>query len=431
MSQPMSSDSFPPYDPEQQPMQRARRRRARRNFFPADAEGQDAMLAELSRRAYPSYELYVFSFLCAVIISLGFAFDSQALLIFGALSAPTLVPWVGLTLATLTGPIRFFSQTFSALFFSVLIVFLVGILAGFAARPFEPVTRNQIYAHSSLWWPDLLVVAIGATLTTVTFVRSESRPSLQSALLAYEFYLPISAAGFGLGAGLIGVWPQAVLVFLVYFAWATFFGIISLLLLRFRPLSFGNFAFSAIIVLLILFVLGNFLGLRSLIQGLAFGPPPAPASLTTSTPPLSAPATGTPTPSLTPSPSRTNTATPEINSVPPTLLGGDVTFPATETSVPSATFEPTPIYAKIASVAGGGAYLRKTPGGEFLATLENGVLVEVLGETAEANGVTWIHVAAIKNGLRIEGWVLQSVLVFATPVVNWQPSSTPVFTPTQ
>ncbi len=427
----MSDDSFPPYDPQQQPVQRARRRRARRNFFPADAEGQDAMLAELSRRAYPSYELYVFSFLCAVILAAGFAFDSQALLIFGALTAPTLTAWVGLSLATLTGPIRFFGQTFTAILVSVLIVLIIGFLAGFASLPFQPITLNEVYHHSRLWWPDLLVLAIGAVLTTVTFVRTESRPALQSALLAYEFYLPISAAGFGLGAGLIGVWPEAVLVFLVYFAWATFFGLVTLLLLRFRPLAIGNFFFSASIFVLILILLANFLGLTDLVKGIVFGPPPAAAALSTSTPPQSALATGTPTPSLTPSPSRTASATPSIDSVPPTLLGGDVTFPATETPVPSATFEPTPVYAKIASISGGGAFMRKTPGGEFLTTLENGVLVEVLGETAEANGVTWIKIAAIKNGLRMEGWIIQSALIFATPVVNWQPSSTPAFTPTQ
>jgi len=427
----VSEDSFPPYDPQEQPVQRARRRRARRNFFPADAEGQEAMLADLARRAYPSYELYVFSFLCAVIISVGFGFDSQALLIFGALSAPTLTVWVGLSLATLTGPFRFFSQTFTALFVSVLIVFLIGLLAGFATLPIQPITLNEIYNHSRLSWPDLFVLALGAILTTVTFVRSETRPALQSALLAYEFYLPVSAAGFGLGAGLIGVWPQAALVFLVYFAWATFFGILTLVFLRFRPLSFGSFIFSGIIVLLIIFILGKYLGLGDLIDGLIAGPPPAQAALSTSTPLQSAPATGTPTPSLTASPSRTASTTPSIDSVPPTLLGGDVTFPPTETPVPSATYEPTPIYAKIAAVEGGGAYMRKTPGGEFLATLENGVIIEVLGETAEVNGVTWINVAAIKNGLRIEGWVIQSVLVFATPVVNWSPSDTPTFTPTQ
>ena len=53
--------------------------------------------------------------------------------------------------------------------------------------------------------------------------------------------------------------------------------------------------------------------------------------------------------------------------------------------------------------------MRKTPGGEFLATLDNGVIVEVLGETQELRSVTWVKIAAIKNGLRMEGWIMEEV----------------------
>ena len=48
-------------------------------------------------------------------------------------------------------------------------------------------------------------------------------------MLAYEFFLPISAAGFGLGSGISHIWPNGLLVFFVHFAWATMFGIITLI----------------------------------------------------------------------------------------------------------------------------------------------------------------------------------------------------------
>jgi hypothetical protein len=101
-----------------------------------------------------------------------------------------------------------------------------------------------------------------------------------------------------------------------------------------------------------------------------------------------------------------------------------VTFPPTETLTPTVTIEPTPIYAKINAGEGGGARMRKTPNGDFLAILDNGVVVEVLGETQEVNGSIWVKIAAIKNGLLMEGWVIQTVLVTATPVVNWEPTET-------
>jgi hypothetical protein len=42
-----------PY-PESRISARARRRRARRTFFPKDAEGRTAVIAALAKRAYPS-----------------------------------------------------------------------------------------------------------------------------------------------------------------------------------------------------------------------------------------------------------------------------------------------------------------------------------------------------------------------------------------
>ncbi len=428
---PQAPDDFSTPPP---PEARARRRRARRTFFPSDAEGQASMLADLARRAYPSYELYIFALFSGAILAAGYAFDAPAVLIFGALSAPLLTPWVGFTLASITGSIRFFLQTFAAFLISALIVFLIGLAAGFASTPFQPLTLNQVYTHSRLWVPDLIVLAFAAILLIVTFVRTDQRPYLPSAMLAYELYLPVGAAGFGIGADLDGVWPQAAQVFLVHLAWATFFGILAFAFLRFRPLTSGGFAFSGLILVLVAAALIWLMGLGQIALGFVLGTaPPAPFAATISSPSPNSPSllsptsTGTPSPSSSPSPGLTLSI--PSDAVSPTLLGGDITFPPTETPTPTITIEPTPILAKINAPEGGGAYMRKDPAGKFLATLENGVIVEVLGETEEVNGVTWAKIAAIKNGIRMEGWIIQSVLVTATPVVNWEPTMTLTPTP--
>jgi len=41
-----------------------------------------------------------------------------------------------------------------------------------------------------------------------------------------------------------------------------------------------------------------------------------------------------------------------------------------------------------------------------------------------------VHVIAFTNDVRVEGWMIQTVLMTATPVADWQPSSTPEFTVT-
>src|SRR5262249_21133824 len=158
-------------------------------------EGERAALFEhLAHRAIPSYEFFVFSFVAGAFLGLGYFFNAQALLIFGILVAPVLTPWIGATLAVVGGTLRLFVQTFVALLISALIIFFCGWLAGYASRMFEPLTFNEAFTHSRLWWPDLAALTMASILLTISFVRSEARPYLPSALLAYELFLPLGAA---------------------------------------------------------------------------------------------------------------------------------------------------------------------------------------------------------------------------------------------
>ncbi len=108
-----------------------------------DAEGRAEILHALAHRAYPSYELFVFALLCGAILGLGYFFDSQAVLIFGILLAPLLTPWIGLLLSALTGSTRFFFETLAALLISSFLIFLGGLIAGFAVRAVLPRTLNR------------------------------------------------------------------------------------------------------------------------------------------------------------------------------------------------------------------------------------------------------------------------------------------------
>src|ERR1044071_4673074 len=128
-------------NPEQTPdfvSARARRRRAqRRAYFPSDEEARAALFEHLARRAFPSYELFVFSLVAGAILGLGYFFNAQALLIFGILVAPLLTPWIGTALSIIAGAPRLFVHTFTALFVSSLIIFFCGWLARLASRTFQ------------------------------------------------------------------------------------------------------------------------------------------------------------------------------------------------------------------------------------------------------------------------------------------------------
>ncbi len=436
-------------EPVSSPHRRGRRRRGQLEV-PRDAEGRAALIQSLSRRSHPTYELFVFAILCGAIVGLGYFFDSEAVLIFGILLAPLLTPWIGLLLSVLTGSPRFFFETFMALFISSALIFLSGLLAGFAVRAVLPRTLNEAFLHSHLWWLDLIVLAIAAVILTISFVRSENKPFLPSVMLAYELFLPLSAGGFGLGSGVPGIWPNGMLVFLVHFAWAGLFGLLTLMILRFLPTSPTGFVFSAgtllILVVILLFLMtgGNW--------KLPFAQSVPPTPLPTASSTLPAVSTATPSPPASPTP-LIETSTPISDTDTPTLtavtetpqatlppsgtsaltavpLTLAVTLPPADTPTMTLTIEPTPVYARVNASPQGGANLRKQPNGKFIIEVDNGAVVEIQPDTQDVNGVTWAHVIAIHNNLRYDGWILQSVLEIATPVPIWNPTSTPVNTET-
>jgi len=459
-----SDDPIIPSEPPPAPVQnptaaavRARRRRAnRREMFPADAEGQAALIAALSRRAYPSLELFVFSLACGAIVGLGFLLDSQAVLLLGILVTPLMTPWVGFLLAILTGSPRFLFETLMALFISGVIVFLGGLLTGFAARLFLPITLTNVFIHARLWIPELVTLTIGAITLVASFARSEDKPFLPSIIIAYAFYLPINASGFGLGSGIAGVWPQGILVFTAHFALASVLGLLTLFALRLRPSTHGVI-FSGIALLL-------FVGVMIILMGSGF-PPAAETSVAASTPTIRATAPPSATPSLTVVPtssprptvsptrsplatftvSATTTSATVAPSASDTTTGATSTSTATSTptasattsltatasatntpsSTPTFTPAPKPTSGKVNSNEGGGANLRQTPNGKYIMTLDNGKVLEIYPDSRDVNGVKWLHVFATIYGRRMEGWLLESVVTYDAPAPNLNPSATP------
>jgi len=402
---------------------RARRRRAARQaMFPADAEGQAALIAALARRAYPSLELFVLSLACGVIVGLGFLLDSQVVILLGILAAPIMTPWVGLLLSIFTSSPRFFFETFMALLIGGAMVFFGSALSGFAARLFLPLTFTNVFIHARLWLPALIVFAIDAVALVISFVRSEEKPYLPSVLIAYAFYLPIAAGGFGLGSGVEGIFPQGLLVFVVHFALASLLGLMTLFALKLKPTLMG------IGLTLLMLVLSSITLMILMSGGSAPAQPPAAPTLTlapVSTPsniPPSSTWTAAPTPTL--RPSQTATFTPTVTFLPaqtntPTVeISATAETPSPLSAAVSVTPSQQPVIGIIKLDEGGVANLRQTPNGKYILPLENGTLVEAQTETRTVNGAEWLRVIVTVQGRRIEGWLLASAVSYTDPALN-------------
>lgn len=411
--------SFP--EEQKQPSELPRRRRVtRRSSIPTDAEGQAALISALARRAYPSIELFVFSLVCGAILGLGFLLDSQAILLLGVLVAPLMVPWVGFLLAILTGSIKFLFETIMALIISLALVFIGGLIVGFGTIALPQMTHDNIYIHTRLWIPSLVVLAIGAITLVASFARSEEKPFLPSVIIAYAFFLPINAVGFGISAGLKEVWLQGLIVLAVHFSLVSVLGLITLFVLRLRPSVAGMILSITSILLMSVIPL-------TLARTNSTPSPEAPIStLPPSTPTNQALLTLTSSLTLNPTPTHTPRKTPTLNTPSPVPVTLEVTLPPTDTPTITLTIQPTPTYARISANEGGGANLREAPGpsGKYIMTLLNGTIVETYGEFEIVNGSTWVKVYATLNGRQIEGWLLESVVAYATPAPNFDATST-------
>jgi hypothetical protein len=393
-----------PDDPNKLPP--ARRRHARRLLAPFNADERADVQNKLAQHAFPYLDFYLLSFLAGLVLSLGFCLDAPGILVVGILVAPLLTPVVGVALGTVTGSARFFFQNLLGLLFGCMLVWGGAFTGGYLANLWKPWNTwasavTQAHYHAQLSWINLMILVLGAFFTTLAVVHSalnqgsRFNPILPSVALAYGLYLPLSAAGFGLGSGVPHLWLDGLVVFSLLLACAILTGIFSLILLGFHPLNIfgyslgGAFALLAIILLIFLASSGTVVMTQI---GLPTPIPPTP--------------TLTLTPSLTP----TNTATP----VPPTATNTP-TLTLTPTLTPTITPSPTatPVYLVVLTGTDRGALVRAEPQGEIIGVLAEGTLVQVLPERSDLDGTSWVKII-MPDG--IQGWIVYSLLVTPTPV---------------
>jgi len=390
-----------PDDPDLMPP--ARRRRARRLLAPLEADERAIVLDQIRRRTSPSFDFFLFSVISGIIFSFGIMLDSPIVLVLGAILAPLMAPVIGLSLGTVVGSYKFFARSLVGLAIGSLMVFVVGVGAGLLGRVWIPTSLSQAYLNAELSAINIIVLTVGAVFTTATMAHHERSPAAPSVALAYTLYLPLVVAGFGLGSGVPHLYPDGLVVFAMHLAWGVLLGAITLAILGYRPMTIFGYTLGGVVTLIgIALVVG--VGAFSTTLGW-FG---SPLAVPTYTP--TATYTLTPIP-----PTATYTATP----VPPTLTP-TLTLTPTKTPTPTETFTPTPvpIYARIGPESG--ATIRSGPGFDsppvYPAVIQ-GTLVQLLGYAQDQDGFTWVQVKVIEDGR--EGWILQSLLLIATPEPNW------------
>jgi hypothetical protein len=389
----------------------ARRRQYRRRIIPEGSDEQAAYLEQLAQRSIPSLEFFVYSILSGILLIAAIWMDAPAVFVLVAAAAPFLAPLFGLSLAAVVGSFQFLFQCLGSLLISGGIMFVFGLIAGigksFAALP----ELSQLSKFTQFSWWSLFAVTIGAAATSVLIARQPERRQIPatSVVVAYVLYLPLGAAGFGLATGLDLFWPNGLILFGIYLVWAALIGAVTLAILGLRPKNFFGYALGtalAVIAIVTIFVVSGIIqaGVSSpestdVVPGINRTEPQAAVKTSSGGESVS---------------SKQSTPTPPLVSSTPTN-----TLIPTRTPTYTVSPMPTPAWAMISSRGADGAVIRAEPSFDalYVQSMLNGMLVQMLPDTVEAEGVTWVYVKATVDGDReVEGWIVKSLLTTATPV---------------
>ncbi len=391
MSLPMNE----PLPPPGSTLPPARRRRTKRQLFPYENGEREVFLTDLARRIVPTGDFFIFSLLAGIVLVVAIFTDAPAIFILAALLSPFMGPALGLGLATVVGSGRFFLQCLVGILLGSLIVFGCAALGGLASRFFPDLILTNSLFHTYFAWPDFLLLTVGAALSTYLLVRNpNTRPLVASVAIAYELYIPIAVAGFGITSRVAGMWPDGLIVYLVNLAWTALVVTIVLVLMRLRPQTPFGYGLALSIVLICIVILIALLGFGSTVSTQLALPTPVPS--------------GTPVPTVTETPTLapTGTETPT-----PTLI-------PTSTETPTLTVEPTLAQAYIKAPDSTGAIIRESPnfGAKVIASLLNGYLVVILPDSFDDGTTSWTHVR-LNDGR--DGWIVRDLLSTATPAPGW------------
>ena len=401
------TDQFPD-DPED--LSPSRRRRADRGLVPEDLVSIAGDIENLAHSTIPSFDFYLFSLLAAAIITASILADSPALLVLGALAAPPLTPFIGISLGTATGSLKFFGQRFAGSIVASGFVFLVGILGGYATFVLKTPGIQFLIYNARISWTHLVLLIAGTIYSIFSIKRQGQIPVIASVALAYELYVPLAIAGFGFGSGQPHLWPDGLVVFGIHLAVLAITGTIVFMLLGIKPLSFIGYTLGSVIAILAIVLVIGLSSAGAIVGGKIAMPTLEPTI------------TQTPTP-LPP------TSTPTLTPIPPTFTPSPTVPTATSTPLPTATNtitpKPTPFYAEIAvSEEYAGVFVRSDPSleSQILTSLVNGTVIEILNPSPsyDEQGRNWLNIRFMnEDGEEQDGWVIQNLLMISTPSPEW------------
>ena len=237
-----------PLDPSSR-INESRRRRTHRLIVPSGKTERAIYVNDVAKRLVPGLDFYLFSLLCGAVLGAAILMDHPAIYILAALLGPFMSPLIGLGFSTAVGSFRFFLQSLGSLLIGSAMVFAGGAISGWASRLFSDLPVNQASYHISYSAPDFILLAIGTILAITSTIKTPKKRSLiASVALAFEVYVPVGVAGFGLTSGLLNFFTGGLRIVGINILLVIMLGTFVLIFFRLRPSTFFGYLLTAVLL---------------------------------------------------------------------------------------------------------------------------------------------------------------------------------------
>ena len=434
----------------------ARRRYKKRGLYTEPKDSRQVFQNELSHKLIPSLGDYILALLAGACAGAALMLNANPLWILSAALIPFCGPFLGMALSAVAGSPRFFVKSLGKQLLSSLLFWAGSAAAVLILRGQHSPAEAAAAFFTAYSIPAILTVVVSTVVCVLQLKRSEplSLGAFSSSLMIF-LMAPLTVAAWGFFCGSRHMILPALETGLVYSLMALGLAAIVFILLRAFSADVKSILMTVVLIAAGAAAAADGFGLLAVsfrdrfdrqradmlqeINLVTFTPTYTATATPTSTATPTATNTSTPTSTFTATPvtptttataTATNTATmtPTATNTPVTPTT-TATFTATitpsitptRTLIPTLTptrtkvVTPTPVYGIVSVRGDTGVLVRTTPSleSDVIRGIYNNAVLEITGETVQADGYTWI---SVKTNEGYEGWVTVEVLRTATPV---------------
>ncbi|MAT42094.1 MAG: hypothetical protein CL609_07110 [Anaerolineaceae bacterium] len=367
----------------------------------------------LKRRLRINFDYYLFSAIFFILLATAIFFDELALYILAILFAPLQTPLLVFCFNAAWQPFDRWVNIVFAWVFNFIILFFVGYLLGLVI---QQIPNKDIYVwrfFTEFSWANFVLITIGTGLTFFIIQRNPNQNVLVANIaIVYSLNLPLISAGIALAFNEFNLFVQTSLNFLILWLFSVCIGFGLILVSKLSPHKTRVIIFSVL-----------FLGLSLLMLYIKFLPK-NPLVADDSSRSIEVVEVWTSTPEILPTKINNSVLTPDLSPTPqPTdtpvvVKSATASVPPTVTPTVTLTPLPTPVWAQIQASGGDGANIRSEPNfsASIVRTVLNGTLIQVLPDTVDTDGNTWVLIRLEDN---TEGWIIRDLILSATPAPGW------------